>query len=111
MLKVFNDVTKTTVCSVISDSFVTLWTLANQAPLSMGLSRQEYWIGLPFPSPEDLHDPGIKSVSPASSVWAGGFFSTEPHGDLLNDVRRLNFVNNLFLCMLRYYYSYFIFVE
>ena len=46
----------------MSDSFVTLWTLARQAPLSMGLPRQEYWSGLPFPSLGDLPDPGVKSV-------------------------------------------------
>ena len=39
--------------------------VAHQAPLSPGFSRQEYWSGLPFPSPEDLPDPVIKSVSPA----------------------------------------------
>ena len=41
------------------------WTVACQAPLSMGFSRQEYWSGLPFPSPGDLPDPGIKPGSPA----------------------------------------------
>ena len=41
----------------------TLWTVAYQAPLSMGFSRQEYWSGLPFPSPGDLPDPGIEPVS------------------------------------------------
>ena len=40
-----------------------LWTVAHQAPLSMGFSRQEYWTGLPFPSPGDLPDPGIKPRS------------------------------------------------
>ena len=45
--------------------FATPWTVAHQAPPSMGFSRQEYWNGLPFPSPEDLPDPGIKLVSPA----------------------------------------------
>ena len=45
--------------------FVTPWTVAHQAPLSMGFSRQEYWSGLPFPSPGDLPNPGIKSGSPA----------------------------------------------
>ena len=39
------------------------WTVAGQAPLSMGFSRKEYWSGLPFPSPEDLPDPGIKRMS------------------------------------------------
>ena len=46
--------------------FVTLWTVAYQASLSMGFSRQEYWSGLPFPSPGDLPDPGIEPLSPAS---------------------------------------------
>ena len=44
---------------------MTLWTVARQAPLSMGLSRQEYWGGLPFPSPGDLPNLGIKPESPA----------------------------------------------
>ena len=43
--------------------FATPWTVAYQAPLSMGFSRQEYWIGLPFPSPGDLPDPGIEPRS------------------------------------------------
>ena len=45
--------------------FATPWTVAYQAPLSMGFSRQEYWSGLPFPSPGDLPDPGIEPRSPA----------------------------------------------
>ena len=45
--------------------FVTPWTVAHQASLSKGFSRQEYWGGLPFPSPWDLPDPGIESGSPA----------------------------------------------
>ena len=45
--------------------FATLWTVDYQAPLSMGLSRQECWSGLPFPSPGDLPNPGIESRSPA----------------------------------------------
>ena len=45
--------------------FATPWTVAYQAPPSMGFSRQEYWSGLPFPSPGDLHNPGIEPVSPA----------------------------------------------
>ena len=45
--------------------FATLWTIAHQAPQSMGFSRQEYWSGLPFPSPGDLPDPGIERRSPA----------------------------------------------
>ena len=44
--------------------FVTMWTVVHQAPLSIGFSRQEYWRGLPFPSPGDLPDPGIKPRAP-----------------------------------------------
>ena len=50
------------------DSFVMLWTVASQAPLSMGFPRKEYWSGLPFPSPGDLPHPGIKLKSPALQV-------------------------------------------
>ena len=56
--------------------FVTLWTVACQAPMSTGFSRQEYWSGLLFPSPGDLPDPGIKPVSLTSPAVAGGFFTT-----------------------------------
>jgi len=49
-------------------TLVTTWTVACQVPLSMGFSRQEYWRRLPFPSPGDLPDPGIKSGSPALQV-------------------------------------------
>ena len=61
--------------TVSSDSFVTPWTVAHQAPLSMGFPRQEYWSGLPFPSPGDLPNPGIKPTTP---VLTGGFFTVEP---------------------------------
>ena len=57
--------------------FATPWTVTHQAPLSVGFSRQEYWGGLPFPSPGNLSDPGIKSVSLLSSTLAGGFFTTK----------------------------------
>ena len=60
-------------------TLATLRTVARQAPLSMGLPRQEYWSGLSFPSPGDLLDPGIELVFPA---LAGGFFTTEPPGKL-----------------------------
>ena len=57
--------------------FVTPWTVAYQAPLSKGFSRQEYWSGLPFPSPGYLPNPGLE---PVSLALAGGFFTTEPPG-------------------------------
>ena len=50
------------------DSFVTPWTVAHHAPLSMGFSRQEYWSGLPFPSPGDLPNPGTEPKSPALAL-------------------------------------------
>ena len=57
------------------------WTVARQAPLSMGILRQEYWSGLPFPSLGPLLNPGIE---PASATLAGGFFNTEPPGKGMN---------------------------
>ena len=53
-----------------------LWTVARQALLSMGFSRQEYWNGLPCPPPGDLPDPGIKPVSLMSPALTGGFVTT-----------------------------------
>ena len=49
----------------MSNSFVTPWSVAGQVPLSMGFPKQEYWSGLPFPSPGDLPDPGLEPMSPA----------------------------------------------
>ena len=60
--------------------FATAWTVADQAPLSMGFSRQESWSGLPCSSPRDFPNPGIRSMPPASPVLAGRFFITEPPG-------------------------------
>ena len=60
--------------------FATPWTVANQAPLSMEFSRQEYWSGLLFPSPGDFTNPGIEPVSPMPPAVAGEFFITEPPG-------------------------------
>ena len=59
--------------------FETLWTVAFQAPLATGFSRQEYWSGLPCPPPEDLFDPVIEPTSPALQVV---FLLTEPPGKL-----------------------------
>ena len=56
--------------------FATSWTVAHQAPLIMGFSKQEYWSGLPCPSPEDLPDQGIKHTSLMSPTLAGRFFNT-----------------------------------
>ena len=64
--------------------FATPWTVAYQSPQSMEFSRQEYWSGLPFPSPGDLPHPGIEPESPA---LAGGFFTTESPGKPLISLR------------------------
>ena len=58
----------------MSDS-ATLWTVARQAPVSMGFSRQDYWSGLPFPSPGDPPNPGMEPTSLLSPSSAGGFFT------------------------------------
>ena len=58
--------------------FVTPWTVAHQDPPSMEFSRQEYWSGLPFPSPGDLTNPGIK---PGSPTLRGDALSSEPPGN------------------------------
>ena len=57
--------------------FVTPWTVAHQVPLSVGFPKQEYWRGLPLPTPEDLPHQGTEPMSPA---LAGGFFIIEPSG-------------------------------
>ena len=65
--------------SSVAQSCLTLcnpWTVAQQAPLFMGFSREEYWNGLPFLPPGNLPNPGIKLVSPVSPALAGGFFTT-----------------------------------
>ena len=63
--------------------FVTLWTVAYQASLSMGFSRQEYWSGLPFPSPGDLPDAGIEPGSPA--LEADALTSEPPNSCFLSN--------------------------
>ena len=60
--------------------FVTPWTVACQAPLSMGFLWQEYWSELSRPPPGDLPNPGIKLASPESPVLAGVFFTPDPPG-------------------------------
>ena len=55
--------------------FATAWTVARQALLSMGFSKQEYWSGLPCPLPGDLPDPGMELACLMSPALAGGFFT------------------------------------
>ena len=65
-------------CVLVMSSSLQPHGLACQIPLSMGISRQEYWSGLTFPPPEDLPSPRFEHSSPASSALAGRFFTTEP---------------------------------
>ena len=64
-------------CSVMSDT-VPLWTVAHQAPLSMGFFRQEHWSGLPFLPLGDLPDPGMEPTSPVSPALQTNSLTTEP---------------------------------
>ena len=70
--------------------FETLWTVAHQAPLSMGFSRQEYWSGLPFPSPENLPDPGIELWSPALQADS---LPSQPPGKSRDEMYNINIIN------------------
>ena len=62
--------------------FAISWTVAHQAPLSMGFPRQEHWSGLPGPPPGDLPDPGLEPLSLVSPALAGGFFTAASAGKL-----------------------------
>ena len=81
----------------MSDSFATPWTVAYQAPLSIGFPRQEKWSGLPFSSPGDLPDPGIKQAFPALQVDS---FTTETPGKPLSKFFRQRKGQNFFLNLL-----------
>ena len=89
-------------CSLVAKSYLTLatpWTVARQAPLSMGFTRQDYWSGLPFLSPGDLPNTGIEPASPA---LAGGFFTTKPSG---NPRELFSWTLRLWLNLLSIFYS------
>ena len=74
--------------------FVTPWTAAHQAPLSVGFSRQEYWSGLPFPSSRDLPHPGMKPAFFKSSALAGALFIPKPP-----DVYICTYNQNVYVCV------------
>ena len=65
----------------MSNSIATPWTVARQAPLSIGFPRQEHWSGLPFPSPGDPPGPGVQPLSPGSPALESVFFTTVPPGN------------------------------
>ena len=68
----------------MSNCFVTPWTIAHQAPLSMAFSRQDYWSGLPFSTPGNLPNPGIEPIFLMSPALADIFFTTAPLGKPIN---------------------------
>ena len=74
--------------------FLTLWTVAHQASLSLGFSRQEYWSGLPCPPSGDFPDPGIKPYSLMSPSLAGEFFTTSTTWEALKQTYPSNDLNS-----------------
>ena len=78
--------------------FATPWTTAHQVPLSMEFSRQEYWSGLPFPTPGNLPHPGTKPTSLASPVLAGRFFTTGTTWDVSMLLLLLSRFSHVRLC-------------
>ena len=87
------------------NSFANPRTAARQAPLSMGFPRKEYWSGLPFPSPGDFPNPGIKPVSPA---LASGFFTTEPPGKACYSMLSTSAPHTTLSILVCYYFIYFL---
>ena len=77
--------------------FVIPWTVVCQAPLSMGFSRQEYWSGLPFHSPEDVPEPEVEPMSPALQADS---LPSEPSGKAY----KFCFINEL-ICIIYFYYA------
>ena len=96
VIKTLNKLGVDGICCMLSHVrlFTTPWTVAYQAPLSMGFPRQVSWSGLPFPFPEDFPDPGIEPRSPVSPALAGGSFTTEPPGKPI-DGMYLTIINSI----------------
>ena len=80
------------VCSVMSNSLQSFWTVAHQIPLSMGFFRQGYWSGLLFPPPRALPDPRIEPMSPVSPAVQADSLPAEPSGKLFH-YRLLNYID------------------
>ena len=80
------------VCSVMSNSLQSFWTVAHQVPLSMGFFRQGYWSGLPFPPLRALPDPRIEPMSPVSPTLQADSLPAEPSGKLFH-YRLLNYID------------------
>ena len=92
----------------LSYSFVTPWTIACQAPLSMRFPRQEYWSRLPFPSPGNLPNPGIKPMSFVSSAlakWILYYCATREAGKCFPSIKILTFLCDIIVAILCFYFS------
>ena len=76
-------------CFIQVQLFAVPWTVAHQAPLSMGFSRQEYWSGLPCPPPRDLPNSGIEPLSLMSPALAGRFFTTSATWEAQGDIDQM----------------------
>ena len=74
-------------------------TIIRQAPLSMGFSRQEYWSGLPLPSPVDLPNPGIKSTGPAAPALLVDSLPLVPPGYFCHPIKKPHTQSSNFLCL------------
>ena len=83
--------------------FATPWTVTHQAPLSMGFSRQEYWSGVPFPSPGNLPNPGIK---PRSLALQTGTLTSEPPGkpNIVNNNNNSKIAKFHYIFIINYFY-------
>ena len=96
-------------CFIHVQFFTTLWSIAHQAPLSMGFSRQEYWSGLPFPLLGDFPNPGVESKPLISPALAGRFFTTGGTWEALQlfsrtcSPSRSSFFYNRFSCVLHFF--------
>ena len=91
--------------------FTTPWTVAHKALLFMGFSRQEYWSGLPCPTPGDLPNPGIESASPVVPALQKDSLPTEPPGKPIWTIggyksRQTWILTHTYICRCRYRYSY-----
>ena len=82
--------------SSVSDSAI-LWTVAHQAPLSMGFPRQEYWSWYPFPSPGDLPSSGIKTISLVLEAWCFNHWTAWDVSDNYIDALHIDVFNNTVL--------------
>ena len=87
-------------CCLVTKLCATPWTVAYQALLSMGFPRQEYWCGLPFPSPEDLPDPGMQPASSPPCVLQADSLPLSHLGSLLcvSEVNFFLLLNNIPMC-------------